>query len=81
MIKGEKLSATRRGFRFEWYGGEYLEIFGAGVDIPFEVINMSTAEGNDKLPPFTSEVFLAKIDALEPEYFAALRHTYRESRR
>jgi hypothetical protein len=74
--------ATIRGFRFAWWGGEYLEIYGpGGGDTAFEVINMSPAEGNGNLPPFTREVFHSRLDELTDADFKEYRHSFRESQR
>lgn len=72
------LRAHRRGFTFEWWGGEYVEICRAFDPQPFEVINMSPAEGNGHLPPFTREVFLSALDDLDSNYYRELRCNYRE---
>lgn len=73
------LSSSRRGFRFKWWGGEYLEIYKSGDPQAFECINMSPAEGNGHLPPFTREVFTARLDELTKEDYAEYRSTYRET--
>lgn len=55
------LKRTIQGFRFQWEGGEYIEIIRVGNQAAFEVINVTDADGN--IPEFTKAVFMAQIEA------------------
>lgn len=51
-------------FRFEWHGGEYLDVYRVGEKYPFEVANL-TPKGGGPLPEFTVEEFTAEIDRMK----------------
>ena len=49
-------------FRFEWHGGEYLDVYRVGQKYPFHVENMTR---HGELPEFTVEEFTAEIDRMK----------------
>lgn len=53
------LKRTIQGFRFEWEGGEYVEVIRAGEPYPFEVINTTRADGS--IPPFNRDEFMREV--------------------
>lgn len=76
MTSERVLTTTRRGFRFTWHGGDYIDISGPGTGGPFEVINTSRPDGSR--PEFNLSNFeleLADVDYNE------LRSSAREHNR
>jgi hypothetical protein len=71
------LRITRRGFTFEWHGGEYIEISSAGPGggEPFDVINVTRADGTR--PEFTRDAFAGELAEVD---YSELRTTLREMR-
>ena len=53
MEKEKKLVCVRNGFRFEWHGGEYINIFKYGEKYPFETIGVWDSNKNAATIPFT----------------------------
>lgn len=47
--------------RWEWHGGEYIDVFYGDDEIPFHAINTTGADG--VLPEFTKRNFQAEIKA------------------
>jgi len=47
--------------RWEWHGGEYIEVFMGDADTPFEVVNTTDKDG--VVPEFTARNFGAEIKA------------------
>lgn len=54
------MKRTIQGFRFEWEGGEYIEIIRVGEPYAFDTINTQDRDG--KFPEFTRANFLAQIE-------------------
>lgn len=59
MSRQSVLKRTIAGFRFEWEGGEYVEITRVGEPYAFEVINATRADGT--LPDFNKAEFMLQI--------------------
>lgn len=55
--KSKTLSYTKKGLRFTWEGGEYIDVYFVGLNIPFETINTS-----DNDLPFTMESLKKQAD-------------------
>lgn len=93
MSRQTVLKRTIAGFRFEWEGGEYVEITRVGEPYAFEVINATRADGT--LPDFNKAEFMLQISefkaglqgqrsaggqsTLRGGWLAELRHRARET--
>jgi hypothetical protein len=69
------LTTVRRGFRFTWHGGEYIDVSGHKTGGPFEVINVSGPGG--AIPEFTLSNFEAQLLGVDYAYLRQAAHEHR----